>query len=83
MTGSQQPGFGWELKEIALKRNGSDLSWVRSRHFSASSAKALTTISKISAISLKQNGSDLSWVCCSRHFSTSSFSWFPIPPSQV
>jgi len=32
------------------KLNSTDLSWVRSRHFSARSAKALTTNSKVSAI---------------------------------
>jgi len=82
MIRSQQPGFRWELKAIAPKRNTTDSSWVRSRHFSASSVKALTTISKVSAIAPKRNGTDLSWVR-SRHFSARNCSGFPILPSQV
>ncbi|MFP4101964.1 alpha-mannosidase [Coleofasciculus sp.] len=37
----------------SVKSNGTDLSWVRSRHFSARSAKALTTNSKVSGIYVK------------------------------
>jgi len=38
---------------LALQGDGTDLSWVRSRHLSASSAKALTTNSKVSDIPLQ------------------------------
>lgn len=80
MRESQQPEF---RREIAPKWNGSDLNWVCSRHFSASSAKALTTISKVSAmIAPKWNGTNLSSVR-SRHFSALNCSGFPILPSQV
>jgi hypothetical protein len=37
----------------SVKKNSADLSWVRSRHFSAISAKALTTNSKVSDIRVK------------------------------
>ncbi|EDX77351.1 hypothetical protein MC7420_488 [Coleofasciculus chthonoplastes PCC 7420] len=42
-------------KDNGHKTNVTDLSWVRSRHFSARSAKALTTNSKVSAIRHKTN----------------------------
>ncbi|MEQ8971721.1 MAG: SAV_2336 N-terminal domain-related protein [Coleofasciculus sp. C1-SOL-03] len=41
---------------LALKGDSTDLSWVRSRHLSASSAKALTTNSKVSDIPLQVAG---------------------------